>query len=583
MGTADTIQYVDGDDYSCSWVANSPNDFLYIKLADAAGKTYRFGFEEFTASDNLQNAKARNYEADDTYSNIVDENGPFDGAQEYEFTATPTCTSLSIMLGHRYTSEGITSPVIMTLKGIYIQEVDNTSYAALNFHKVLAENLPKEVPPGSEHVYYTTDGATVKMYISTKEGSLVPVEGSPSGSGGSSESVYTNAYTQQWIDERKEDIIKLQKKGHCITFAIATDIHVRKQDGNAGRYNQVRDFLMLAEQLPLDYVCCCGDIMTNYEQWDGVTEGRVETVRSIFSKLKVPWFSTRGNHDYNIDYSVGDLGAAEADAQLITNRDWYRMVISKLPLCPSIKICLDNEHPTQGYFYVDDSALKCRLVFFNTNEVHENEFGRPYVDQDGVAQYGIYGIATEHQMNWLINEALNMNGKSDWVVAFFSHYAPYTDKEEAEPNEFHGYGEDNPKMRQIIHAFQEGTSIIDLHYSVMDVSSHSWKEMIIAKDFTLQGPMQVIGWFSGHIHDDCYKKVDKIPILVSTCVCASQRTNWPLDENPIKLPPERNSSNLATSVNVIIVNKDTRTVNVIKVGSKRDNAVKTSSDLEWTY
>lgn len=45
----------------------------------------------------------------------------------------------------------------------------------------------------------------------------------------------------------------------------------------------------------------------------------------------------------------------------------------------------------------------------------------------------------------------------------------------------------------------------------------------------------------------------------------------------------RNSTNLAMSVNIFIVNLDKRKINMIKLGSKRDNTVKTSSDLEFTY
>lgn len=108
----------------------------------------------------------------------------------------------------------------------------------------MKENLPSMVEPGTQHIYYTTDGSTVEQYISNKEGYLIPV-GATSGVSGS-EGKYTNAYTQQHIDERKEEIVNLTKQGHCIVFAIATDIHVRIEDGEAGRYNQVRDFIMLA-------------------------------------------------------------------------------------------------------------------------------------------------------------------------------------------------------------------------------------------------------------------------------------------------------------------------------------------------
>jgi hypothetical protein len=70
---------------------------------------------------------------------------------------------------------------------------------------------------------------------------------------------------------------------------------------------------------------------------------------------------------------------------------------------------------------------------------------------------------------------------------------------------------------------------------------------------------------------------------ISTCTCPERRKTWKDDPNPVKLPPERNSTNLAMSVNVFVVNLDTRTIDVIKVGSKRDNTILNSSDLTFTY
>jgi hypothetical protein len=115
------------------------------------------------------------------------------------------------------------------------------------------------------------------------------------------------------------------------------------------------------------------------------------------------------------------------------------------------------------------------------------------------------------------------------------------------------------------------------------VDNHDWTTFTRNIDFTQQGAIKVLGWFGGHLHDDAYRKVDGINMHISTCTAPSQRTSWANDPNPVKLPPERNTSNLAMSVNVFVVNLDTRTVNVIKLGSKRDNSIKNSSDLTFTY
>ena len=175
-----------------------------------------------------------------------------------------------------------------------------------------------------------------------------------------------------------------------------------------------------------------------------------------------------------------------------------------------------------------------------------------------------------------------MSGKSDWVVSFHSHYIPYTDAAETNLSEFHGYGGDDPSIRALVTAFQNGAAFSG-SFNILEPENHSWYNILIQKDYSVQGVIPVIGWFGGHIHDDCYRKVNGLNLCVSTCTCDSQRTSWTLDPTPVKLPPERNSSDLAMSVNVFIVNTNTKTVNVIKVGSKRDNSVKTSSDYSFTY
>lgn len=579
------------DGYSAAWTADSEDDYMYLKYTqDVAGKQFKFGFASFTSSDNLAKIQIRCEGPDGTNTKLVDLTNNFPNPEEFDFTCTADCVTLRIYIRHEYSSQPIDPPASMTISGIYLNRIQNISYTAVNFHKVLESNLPTTVDSGTEHVYYTTDGSTVRMYISTKEGKLIPVNGGPVESSGKTESSYTNAYTQQWIDERKDEIVALTKQGHCIVFAVATDIHVRIEDGDAGRYNQVRDYIMLSEQLPIDYICCCGDIMSYCQDWDEVFEPRIEKVKTIFNQLRCPWFATRGNHDYNSDDNntgnnpnIKEFDKTTADTYLTTNDIWHRSVTSQFPLRGTYEIVFDRERPTYGYFYVDDYAKKHRLIFTNSEETHETELGRPYLGNYEEPDCFISGAAeTKHQITWLVNQAMDMAGKTDWAVSFYSHTVPYTDRDEESCHEFHGYGWNGPELRKIVKAFQDGTGI-DMKYGCADVDSHTWVDLPIKKDFSAQGPIAVLGWFGGHCHDDCYKKVDGLNVTISTCTCASRRDRWSQDPDTPKLPPERNTTNYAMSVNVFVVNRDTRTINMIKLGSKRDNTVKTSSDLTFTY
>jgi hypothetical protein len=601
------------DGYSCSYTITSESSYLRYRINDTSAEALRghklkLHLDNFSASDNEPWLYIRLYSDidNDIYEsiNLYYENDGELGLLssmplDYEFTVPADCVRLDFRFRHQYASTGIEPPAVMTISGLSLVDTYTESLTSLNFHKVLEENLPESVTPGTQHIYFTTDGSTVKQYISNKEGYLIPVGGATS-SGNSSSSEYFNAYTQAHIDERKDEIVALTRQGHCITFAVATDIHVRIEDGDDGRYNQVRDFIMLSNQLPLDYVLCEGDIMSYCQEWDKVYEPRCENVRKIFDQCRCPWFVVRGNHDFNEDDSghennpnIKEVTAENCKDYYITDRDWHRSIVSKMPNPINFDIHFDKKHPQNGYFYVDDFEHKHRMVFVNTEETIENDIGEPYIDQkDGSIDAFLAEVSSKAQTEWFIDEALNMQDKEDrseWVVSFHSHKVPYSDRGNNDMSEFHGYGwydtegdKKGQSFRQLLNAFQTGGTY-NFSTSVIDVDNHDWMSFSRNVDFTSQGAVKVLGWFGGHLHDDAYAKVDDINIHVSTCTCPSRRTSWSYDPEPIKLPPERNSTDLAMSVNVFVVNLDTRTINVVKVGSKRDNSVLNSSDLTFTY
>lgn len=589
--TASTISY-GNDGYSCTWTATQESDYIYYKMAgNVAGKKFFLTCDEFKSSDNEAWINVRGYTSDDNYTNLISLEG-VSGSQSIEIDVAADVTTLRICFRHQYASSGIDPAATLTLTNVCLyEEVIVESLTALNFHKVLAENLPDKVEAGTQHVYYVSDGTTVREYIANKEGYLVSVGYGSSSASTETETKYTNVYTQQHIDERKDDIMKLVNAGHCVVFAIATDIHVRIEDGDAGRYNQVRDFIMVSEQLPIDYIICEGDIMSYCQEWDGVYEPRCDNIRKIFNKCRCPWYVTRGNHDYNSDdngykdnSNIKEYNTETADKYFITDRAWNRTISAKMPFTMQHRVHFDQDHPQNGYFYVDDFEHKHRIIMCNSEETMETDTGHIFI-KDGQIDAYISGVQSLAQVDWLINKAMNFSDKEDrseWVVSFHSHTVPYSDMNETDKSEFHGYGWDNPEIRSLVVAFMNGTDL-NFKYTVIDVDKHEWQDYTKECKFSTQGPIKVLGWFGGHCHDDCYRKVNGLNVDISTCTCSSRRDDWSKDPSPTKLPPERNSTDKAMSMNIFIVNLDERKINMIKLGSKRDNTSKTSSDLEFTY
>lgn len=556
-------------------------------------KTLKISFAKFSASDGNARFHIRSYRADATYTTLLDkyqtssEIGNF--AVDYDFTVPSDSVSVRYYFRVESPAAEPYPEVTLTIENASVIDTTTVSTIGLNFWKVNEANLPASVTPGTEHIYFTTDGTVVKMFISTKTGELIQVR---SGDiiGGVGEETYDNPYTQAWIDERKAEIETLQRAGNTITFVTPTDIHVREaEDGDAGRYNRVRDLMMLTSQIPIDYITCCGDIMSYCAEFDGY-EPRIEKVAKILNSCRVPWFATRGNHDYNSDDAsygstpyIADLNASTAYDLIIRNEDWFKSMDSRYDWPSHLEVVFDAVNPKGGYFYVDNYAKKHRLIYCNSEEVHDDALGRPYINAGTLDCFISGPVNTKRQLLWMLNHALNMGGKTDWVVSFYSHQVPYTDAGTGDTSEFHGYGGDQLKIRTIVKAFQEGTAVNAYSYAVLDTENHAWISYSVTKDFSTQGPIKVIGWFGGHVHADCYRKVDGLNLCVSTNTAHSQRTSWSLDPTPSFPAPARNDTNLAMSLNVWIVNLDTRTVNMVKVGSKENNSVKTSSDISFTY
>lgn len=573
------------------------NDGSFFEWRDETmrynSKTLKISFSKFSASDGNARFHIRSYRADASYTTLLDkyqtssEIGNF--AVDYDFTVPSDSVSVRYYFRVESPAAEPYAEVTLTIENASVIDTTTVSTIGLNFWKVNEANLPASVTPGTEHIYFTTDGTTVKMFISTKTGELIQVS---SGDiiGGGDVDLYENPYTQANIDERKADIVALQRAGNTLTFVTPTDIHVREaEDGDGGRYNQVRDLMMLTAQIPVDYITCCGDIMSYCAAFSGY-EPRIEKVRKIFNSCRVPWFAMRGNHDYNSDDAsygtnpaIADLNVSTANDLIIRNEDWFRSMDSSYNWPEHLEVVFDAANPKGNYFFVNDYSKKHRLIYCNSEEVHTDADGKPYV-ASGVLDCFISGaVNTKKQLEFVLNHAMDMTGKTDWTVSFFSHQVPYTDADTGNTSEFHGYGGDQVKIRTIVKAFQEGTAISSYAYALIDTDLHTWTNYTVNKSFVSQGPIKVAGWWGGHIHADCYRKVDGLNICVSVNTCASQRTSWSLDPTPSIPAPERNSLDLAMSMNVWIVNLDTRTVNMVKVGSKENNAVKTSSDISFTY
>ena len=149
-----------------------------------------------------------------------------------------------------------------------------------------------------------------------------------------------------------------------------------------------------------------------------------------------------------------------------------------------------------------------------------------------------------------------MTGKTDWTVAIHAHASPKA----AEFNRY--YAPENESLHGLLQHFKNGTTGTLNFWSLGDV----------VVDFTTQGQINLVGYFTGHTHADGQQEIGGINYSTSNCTAASQRTSWPTypAESP-PLPPEREDySYSAMSLNCWIINPTTKTVNMVKLGAGND-------------
>jgi hypothetical protein len=182
---------ISGDGYGCLFSVASEDSYLRLRIQDndiiaLRGRKLVLHLDNFSSSDNKPWLRMRAYS--DTTNNIYESfnlyyedddvpgvlrNFPID----YEFVVPEDCVRLDIRFQHDYAAEGIDPPALLSISNAslteYVEEEEEKDPEFINFHKVLEENLPASVTPGTQHIYFTAKDSEVRMHIATNEGTLI--------------------------------------------------------------------------------------------------------------------------------------------------------------------------------------------------------------------------------------------------------------------------------------------------------------------------------------------------------------------------------------------------------------------------
>ena len=300
------------------------------------------------------------------------------------------------------------------------------------------------------------------------------------------------------VDDKMVDVIKDNQSD--FSFIIGTDMHIvtSSVDGSRPVLNVIN---RIQDRVHCNAVLNLGDI---------VMTGKPSTKEAYYSLQKVVGKTAEkenayyvvGNHDYNHRSDFAAVG--QEKSWVLPYIDVYRI--------------LGKQHENdvvwgskeRMYYYKDFVEHKIRMIFLNTldrPEVWEN------VDGVQKEKYTwLMNVISTKQVDWLVDTALNFSGKADkseWSVIICSHVTPSAT---AEWNDAPLYNA--VVLREVSEAFVSGGTKTP---SFTDTTFDGWSSYNKRVDFTSQGAMNLIGWFSGHTHIDSLSKVNGVNYVNTVC------------------------------------------------------------------
>ncbi|KMK75462.1 metallophosphoesterase family protein [Alkalihalobacillus pseudalcaliphilus] len=303
---------------------------------------------------------------------------------------------------------------------------------------------------------------------------------------------------------------KTRSPGRNISFVFLTDTH-----GDWGNsYRVMNDNFQSLSQMTsygkIDFVVHGGDLHSGYySDKDEALRNFMESMKSMGSY--VPVYLVNGNHDDN-SYSINNNNQAHLT---VTRREWANFVIKNF----EHEVCLDLNNPLSRYFYRDFTDQKVRAIFLDACDY-------PYIPlDDGTLKYSgnTNGLGySQSQINWLVNNALDLQGKEDYQLLIFTHIG--TRKSVLQT--WQGVPKNSESIEGILKAFKEGSN-----YSYHS-NAEDWE---VSVEVTFDRSHDIIGIFYGHTHRDFFSKPNDLGIPFFNTTMCQLSTNGAMDVITINL------------------------------------------------
>lgn len=368
---------------------------------------------------------------------------------------------------------------------------------------------------GKNTVGISTGEATVTRYVASENG-------------GTDDPLSIPEY---WVDavsskeqEVKNIIFNSAKNDNDIAvFFAITDQHYPSN-------TNVSTALMkyLSEKCGVGLTVCLGDIIEDSVISRDIGLERIHIAMTNLGQMSDRMILTQGNHDTNAQMSDSN-GQITAD-RIIYDKEWVLHTSNKLRNLNRITFDALGKA-----FYYDDDVQKIRFISIDSFD------GKSYRYTDGILTSFSLGGVTERQIDWLNNVALS-DVPSDYSVITFSHYTPFS----ATTNT------DSGSVAIPNGVMGNGTLVLQA-----------------ISNFVSNGG-NYIAHFAGHLHHDFISVNDGITsvhLLNDGLDWRKQFTTGDGTVIPSNAPKKNVGSVNECAFDVVIVNKTTRHVDLIRVGA----------------
>ncbi len=263
-----------------------------------------------------------------------------------------------------------------------------------------------------------------------------------------------------------------------IEFAFLTDTHkwgptadVRYADSN------IKTFVQYCNEHPsLQFALFGGDFMNAYDTDHQQALYCLEHARRDFEGLRIPFYTTKGNHDCNGKQRTADR--KPDNTQIVTDHEYYQLfhpLSSSNPLADSTGIVINTDDPEGNYYYRDFPRQRFRLIVLNDYDI------------DSLEYFGYHGA----QMKWLAEDALDFTEKPDptqWCFLILGHGF--------------GFNMFGKPISRLLHAYTQG---LDFEDSDRGYSYHC--------QFDKMPRAQLVALLGGHNHEDLFDNPDDYNII----------------------------------------------------------------------